>query len=377
MDVFSDSNRGEDHLLPSLDLPTFSKLRIPSGRRSSMRLPSLGSIIESEQESQSFDSTDSAFEESSQFTSGRSSTLDGADSNISSLNKTIILEEEEEKEIERKVKQEFKQEFRNIKAQTKEKQKMLRKKFKSKINAARSKLLLARAHAEKETIEKLTEEAERREAAIINQRKKRRNSTIAKTTELYTPEEMAALRKVRSELDRARARRRSTIATSLVISRHKSMKTAPGLLPDFEIKRMEKEDEIQRIVEELKNLGLDDAAKNLTASLKNKMSSEEQLVQDLKQERQQAKLKAMVKKNMAVEKLRKIKIEEKEILERERVKREAEERERLERERRIRVMNALKRKAFNIDLRNSLVHAKLTTKVSRAYTYSYFNTQQP
>lgn len=238
---------------------------------------------------------------------------------------------------------------------------------------------MARANAERETIEKLQEEAEKKEAEILNQRKKRKEldaKDFRRQSFQGLAVDMAALRKVRAELDRARARRRSTIATSLVISRHKGMKVGIGILPDYEIRRLEKEDEISKLVEELQTLGLSDAAKNLAQSLDTKVSSEEQLMINLKEERRQAKLKAMEKKNTEVERLRKEKIEEKEMLERERLQREAEERERLERERRIRVMNALKRKAFNIELRKSLTHAKLTTKVSRAHTYSYFNTQR-
>lgn len=376
MEVLTD-DEGKGTLLPPIGQHHIkdNKLRVPVKRRSSSHLPSLGSIVESENETQSFDSSDSAFEESSQFSS-RSSFVGREDSNLSVIN-NIVLEENEEREIEKKVRQEFKQEFQAIKAQTKEKQKILRKKFKSKINHARSKLLLARANAEKETIEKLQEEAERKEAEILNERKKRRDlNSKNKDTFQETAIDLAALRKVRAKLDRAKARRRSTIATSLVLTRHKGMNAGIGVLPDYEIRRLEKEDEITKIVEELQSLGLSDAATNLAASLDNKMSSEEQLIDNLKQERQQAKLKAMEKKNLEVERLRKEKIEEKEMLERERMKREAEERERLERERRIRIMNALKRKAFNIEMRKSLTHAKLTTKVSRPYTYSYFHTQR-
>jgi len=188
--------------------------------------------------------------------------------------------------------------------------------------------------------------------------------------------DIAALRKVRAELDRARARRRSTIATSLVISRHKGLKVGLGILPDYEIRKLEKQDEIMKLVEEMETLGLNDAAKNLAESLDTKMNSEEQLMINLKEERRQAKVKAMEKKNMEVDRLRKEKIEEKEMLERMRLKREAEERERLERERRIRVMNALKRKAFNIEMRKNLTSSKLTTQLSRAHTYSYFNAQR-
>lgn len=120
MEVFQDDNGKRDSLLPFLPQQNLqdNKLRAPSGRRSSLRLPSLGSIMESEIETQSFDSSDSAFEESSQF-SLNSSFVDREDSRIVSVTPNITLEENEEKEIEKRVKQEFKQEFEAIKLQTK------------------------------------------------------------------------------------------------------------------------------------------------------------------------------------------------------------------------------------------------------------------
>ncbi|XP_032232944.1 trichohyalin [Nematostella vectensis] len=292
--------------------------------------------------------------------------------------KDAMLEEEEEREIEQRVQKEFKEEFQKIKMQAREKQVIIRKKFKSKINKARAALLTARINAEKETINKLEKEAERKEAEVLQRRFKRKMESNSNWDLIKDPadithnmKDLAALRKIRSELDRARARRRSTIASTLVANRHGKMTLDPRFM-DTEIKKLERVDEIQKLVHELQSLGLKENANTLISSLVNKKRSEEQLKESLIEERNKAKMRALERKEQEVMRLRQEKIAGKEEEERLKKQREKEEKERLERERRARMMKALERKAFNQSLKRSLEEAKFVTSLSRPYTYSYF-----
>lgn len=369
-------------LLPVLDNSTAKENvkcepNLSYRRESSLRLPTLDSLYEFDEQGLSSRSSGYGYEETSGLGSTGSSEKSSKDARYDNGPRQkfdVVLEEHEEKEIARKVKKEFKKEFKDIRQQTREKQKILRKKFQSQINSARASLLVARANAERKAIDKLEEKAEKKEANIIKKRKERRNSPLKENPRksLFgdTVSDLAALRKVRAELDRARARRRSTIASTILASRRFSLGAA---VPDYETKKLENVEEVQKLVYDLQKLGLDNTANDLVRSLHYKKNSEQQMKETLKEEWKNARLKAMNKRDMEIQNLRQQKLEEKEMLERERIEREKEERKRLERERSRRQMEALRRKAFNISLRKSMEGSKLVTSISRPYTYSYFN----
>lgn len=174
---------------------------------------------------------------------------------------------------------------------------------------------------------------------------------------------MAALRKIQSDLDRARARRKSSTGLISILKAKKAGKIKQMM--QTEMRKLERIDEIQNLIQDLVDLGLNEQADSLRGSIQSKEKADITLRRQLKEERNKARVEALKKKEEEVEKLRKKRIAEVERLEQERVARE-------ERERRRRVMAALERKAHNQALRRSFDQTKLTSRISRSHTFSFF-----
>ena len=289
------------------------------------------------------------------------------------------LTKEEEKEIAKQVDDQFKHDFKKLKIETKEKQVSLRKKFKSIIDNSRSLLIAARLNAEKVTVNKLEETALKKQEEIERRRALRSKKVLVTNSndkELHYVggsaewvkehiDEMAALRKIQSDLDRARARKKANSAISIVGKAGGNGKIKLSNMLNTEVRRLEKAEEVHKLVVELTTLDLKEEASQLMQSLKSKESSELELRAKLYNENLKARLKATRKKELEIARLRKERIANKERLERERKERE-------ERERRERVMAALKRKAQNMELQKRYDQSVMSTRLSRSFTYSYF-----
>lgn len=281
-------------------------------------------------------------------------------------------------EIENRVQEKFREDFKKIWQNAKAKETKIKKKFTKVIENAREALVEARVYAEKEAVNKLEERAEEKQNEIMKRRSLRKwqilNEKERKANIKHNfgadnnwvrehMEELASLRKIQSDLDRARARRKTSSGLASLLNLKKKGKIKQ--LMQTEIRKLERIDEIQHLIQDLNDLGLSEQADSLRQSIQSKEQADFSLRIQLKEERSRARVEALKKKQEEVQKLRKKRIEEMERLEQERKARE-------ERERRARVMAALARKAHNQALRRSFDETLLNSRISRSHTFSFF-----
>ena len=239
---------------------------------------------------------------------------------------------------------------------------------------ARSQLIATRIEAEKESIDRLEERAELQQAKIMQERAQRKKEEKEKSdsyefvrSRAHT-EELASLRKIQSELDRARARRKHSLAAALTTVNGKAK---VNNLLQYEVKRLERAEEVQKIIVELHSLGLKESAIKLAHSLRGKEESEIKLRQELYDEKQRARNRAMVLVEEEVKKVCKEHADELERKEKERAReRKAEERE--TRERKRREMAKLKKMARDMAMKKMYKESLFNTSVSRPFSFSYF-----
>ena len=279
-----------------------------------------------------------------------------------------------EKGIRQRAKTVLKRELRGIRVQAAEKKNEIRKKFKVVIDDARSQLIASRIEAEKESIDRLQQRAELQQAKIIQERALRKKEEKEKSDNEYVrsrahSEELASLRKIQAKLDRARARRKHSLAAALTTVNGKAK--VANLL-QHEVKKLERAEEVQKIIVELHSLGLTDTAIKLTHSLRGKEESENGLRRELNEEQEKAKKRAMVLVEEEVQKVRKEYADELERKEREKAERERLEKERQERERREQEMAKLKKMARDMAMKRMYEESLFNTSVSRPFSFSYF-----
>lgn len=280
-----------------------------------------------------------------------------------------------EKEIRQIAKASLKRELKGIRVQAKVKKNEIRKKFKVVIDDARSQLIATRIEAEKVSIDRLEERAELQQAKIMQERAQRKKEEKEKSdsyefvrSRAHT-EELASLRKIQSELDRARARRKHSLAAALTTVNGKAK---VNNLLQYEVKRLERAEEVHKIIVELHSLGLTESAIKLAHSLRGKEDSESKLRQELDDEKQRARNRAMVLVEEEVKRVCKEHADELERQEKERAERERLERERQERERREQEMAKLKKMAHDMAMKKLYKESLFNTSVSRPFSFSYF-----
>ena len=281
---------------------------------------------------------------------------------------TYILTDKDMQDIESRVEEKFREDFKKIWQDAKAKELRIKKKFTKVIDSARSTLIEARVYAEKKAINKLEERAEEKQNEIMEKRSKRKWEILAGKGKTGAGdkwvqeqmEEMATLRKIQADLDRARARRRNGIASMSINNKGKLRK-----LMQTEIRRLERIDEIHHLMRDLSELGLKEQADSLQLALQSKEHADLSLRNQIKEERGRARIEAWKKKEEEVERLRQERIEEMERLEKERKARE-------EKERHARIMAALARKAHNQALRRGYDQTLINSRISRPHTFTYF-----
>ena len=259
-----------------------------------------------------------------------------------------------EKEVRQMAKATLKRELRGIRVQATLKKNEIRRRFKTVIDDARSQLIASRIEAEKVSIDKLEERAELEQAKIMQERAMRKKeagnqkSDESAAKNRTHSEELASLRKIQAELDRARARRRHSLAAAITTVNGKAK--VSNLL-QHEVRRLERAEEVQKLLVELHSLGLSETAVRLAHSLRGKEESENRLRRELNNEQEKAKRRAMVLVEEEVQKVRKEYAEALERKERERLEREKLEKERMERERREQEMKNLKKLARDMAMK--------------------------
>lgn len=289
---------------------------------------------------------------------------------------TYILTSKDIQDIENRVEEKYREDFKKIWQDAKTKEMRIKKKFKSVINNARATLIEARVSAENEAVNRLEERAEAKQSEIMKKRSERKWEILAGKGKRGSVsehnfgagdkwvreqlEEMATLRKIQSDLDRARARRKSGVALMSTNKKGKLRK-----LMQTEIRKLERIDEIQHLIQDLNDLGLSEQAHTLRLTIHSKEQADESLRNLVKEERNRARFEALRKKEEEMAKLRRERIAEMERLEEERKARE-------EREKRARIMAALGRKAHNQALRRAYDQTLLTARISRSHSFTYF-----
>ena len=301
---------------------------------------------------------------------------------------TKKLTQREEKAIALKARRQLAAEFSKLKREGREKMTHIKKKFKTVIDDARSALIAARIEAEKESINRLEESAEQKHDLIKKKRLERRKqlqkeladknkgnsaNALAQLREgswvKLEVDEMASLRKIQADLDRAKARRRYSIAAAVKTSKGR---VRVRNLMQTEVRRLEKAEEVHKLILELHELDLRQHAIRLTHALKDREDKEEKLRNSLKEEAAKVKMQYEKRKEEEILLLREERFDQLERLELERLRKEKERIEREEREKRERVMAALKRKAHNQAMRRNMEITWLSTRISRPYNFSYF-----
>lgn len=257
-----------------------------------------------------------------------------------------------EKEIRQRAKVALKKELKRIRLEAIAKKNDTRKKFKTVIDDARSQLIATRIEAEKVSIEKLEEKAEMKQAIIFQERAQRMKKEKANDMEYEKSkthsEELAMLRKIQSDLDRARARRKHSLAAALTTVNGKAR--VSNLL-QHEVKRLERAEEVQQIIVELHSLGLTESANDLTHALRGKEESENKFRKQLNEDQLRAKKRAASLVESEIKKVRKECLAEMERNQREREEKERLEKERKEREQREREMAKIKKMARDMAMK--------------------------
>lgn len=278
-----------------------------------------------------------------------------------------------EKEIRQRAKVALKKELKRIRLEAIAKKNDTRKKFKTVIDDARSQLIATRIEAEKVSIEKLEEKAEMKQAIIFQERAQRMKKEKANDMEYEKSkthsEELAMLRKIQSDLDRARARRKHSLAAALTTVNGKAR--VSNLL-QHEVKRLERAEEVQQIIVELHSLGLTESANDLTHALRGKEESENKFRKQLNEDQVRAKKRAASLVESEIKKVRKECLAEMERNQREREEKERLEKERKEREQREREMAKIKKMARDMAMKKMFKQSMLNTRVSRPFSFSYF-----
>ncbi|XP_067039095.1 uncharacterized protein [Acropora muricata] len=284
-----------------------------------------------------------------------------------------------EKEVRQMVKATLKRELRGIRVQATLKKNEIRRRFKTVIDDARSQLIASRIEAEKVSIDRLEERAELEQAKIMQDRAMRKKEAGKEKSDESAAknrthsEELASLRKIQAELDRARARRRHSLAAAITTVNGKAK--VSNLL-QHEVRRLERAEEVQKLLVELHSLGLSETAVRLAHSLRGKEESENRLRRELNNEQEKARRRAMVLVEEEVQKVRKEYAEALERKERERLEREKLEKERMERERREQEMKNLKKLARDMAMKKMYKESVFNTSVSRPFSFSYFPTMK-
>lgn len=282
-----------------------------------------------------------------------------------------------EKEVRQMAKATLKRELRGIRVQATLKKNEIRRRFKVVIDDARSQLIASRIEAEKVSIDKLEERAELEQAKIMQERAMRKKEAGKEKSDESAAknrthsEELASLRKIQAELDRARARRRHSLAAAITTVNGKAK--VANLL-QHEVRRLERAEEVQKLLVELHSLGLSETAVRLAHSLRGKEDSENRLRRELNNEQEKARRRATVLVEEEVQKVRKEYAEALERKERERLEREKLEKERMERERREQEMKNLKKLARDMTMKKMYKESVFNTSVSRPFSFSYFPT---
>lgn len=278
-----------------------------------------------------------------------------------------------EKEIRQRAKVALKKELKRIRLEAIAKKNDTRKKFKTVIDDARSQLIATRIEAEKVSIEKLEEKAEMKQAIIFQERAQRMKKEKANDMEYEKSkthsEELAMLRKIQADLDRARARRKHSLAAALTTVNGKAR--VSNLL-QHEVKRLERAEEVQQIIVELHSLGLTESANDLTHALRGKEESENKFRKQLNEDQVRAKKRAASLVESEIKKVRKECLAEMERNQREREEKERLEKERKEREQREREMTKIKKMARDMAMKKMFKQSMLNTRVSRPFSFSYF-----
>lgn len=289
-----------------------------------------------------------------------------------------VLSVKDIQEIEHRVQEKFREDFKKIWQDAKAKELKIKRKLTKVIENARETLVEARVNAEKLAVNKLEERAELKQSEIMKKRSLRKWQILNEKDQKVNInhnfgagnkwvreqlEEMATLRKIQSDLDRARARRKTSSGLVSLLNLKKKGKIKQ--LMQTEVRKLERIDEIQHLIQDLDDLGLNEQANSLRLSMQSKEQADFSLRIQLKEERSKARIEALKKKEEEMQKLRKERISEMERLEKERKARE-------ERERRARVMAALARKAHNQALRRSFDQTLLNSRISRSHTFSFF-----
>ncbi|EDO36799.1 predicted protein [Nematostella vectensis] len=296
--------------------------------------------------------------------------------------KPVGLSDEEERNIQRQVHESLVTEYQKIYAEANRKQKKIRKTFRHFIEEARTALIASRIEAERASINRLAQNAEVQQAVILQQRIERKNTERCEFGATCNEcdvsrghaEEVAILRKIRADLDRARARRMHSLRADV---KKRKNKTKVVNLLHFEIRKLERAHEVHNLILELHSLGLQEVAQSLTHALSSKETAEQELRDILKREKDEAKARAVKRKNEEVTRLRNERLEEKRQealrkLELERIQKEQEEKAKREQ-----VYEALRRKARNQERRKWMEMSLMGLRTSRSFTFSYFKPVAP
>lgn len=292
------------------------------------------------------------------------------------MNRLSPLKEEEIKVV-KKVKNRLLGKLKGRKKEKKVDENVLRLRFNDVVDNSKSLLIKACLRAEKMAIDKLEKEALKKKGEIMKKRAIRFKKALeleSSSKELDSSssagdnwlkvkqqvEEMASLRKIEADLGRARARRKTNIALTIGIS---SGRLKASDMLNNELRRLEKVEEIHKLVLELKTLDLKDEASELMQALKTKESSEINLRARLYNENLKANLDASRRDDEEIARLRQLIIENRERLERQRILEEKRRRERK--------MAALRKKARNREFQKYLMESTLNTRKSRSFTYSF------
>ncbi|XP_032232938.2 trichohyalin [Nematostella vectensis] len=278
-------------------------------------------------------------------------------------------------------------------------QKEIKKKFRASIAEAKKTLLEARILAQEQTAAKRFEEASRKHRSLQRLRAARRDEestspgaeiksqkhvlrtqrfkqeTLTAEMSKKNQQEMREVRKVQSEMDRAKAKRLQTLI-KLQTNVHELVKTEASTVdPNIKVKLRKRKDserieryEVECLISELRCLNLHDYAKHLLQTLRNKDEMEVNLREELRNERKRMADLAKKQKQEEQERLREEerqrKLQEKERLAREKREREEEEKKRRKEE-------AVKRREHNMKFWDSYTESVLATEITRSFTFSF------
>lgn len=174
-------------------------------------------------------------------------------------------------------------------------------------------------------------------------------------------EEMATLRRIEADLERARARRK--VNTDLTIAITTGKLKASDMLSN-ELRRLAKVEEVHKLVLELEHLDLSDEAAALMKAVKLEENFEIGIRAKLYNENLKATLFNTRRNSQQIAKLRRLLIENKERLIQMRLLEEKKKREKK--------MTELKKKARNMELQKAYMQSMLNTRSSRSHKTTFF-----